>query len=141
MRKHELCAAMLAAVLIAGFTGCSSDDGPTTPPSANLSAQEADDVALQTLVTVGIFGDDLGGAIGSTPAAPFPFGAHRTPTLAVRPNTTLWDTTFTTGNGLVYSASRTFFDASDVALPDYGPTATRVHWTSQASGLITGPRD
>src|SRR6185436_9423318 len=102
---------------------------PASPQPA-VSQQEADDVALQTLVAVGIFGDDFGNAVSSTPAGP-----------AARPFRAAWDTTITSGSGLTYQASRDFYDAANNLLPGYGPTAVRLRWTSHAGGLIVTPRD
>jgi hypothetical protein len=51
-----------------------------------------------------------------------------------------WDTTIV-WNGLSYEASRIFYDALDNELPDYGPLAVRMRWTSRAYGAYQGPRD
>ena len=129
MKMLRSAVALLGIALIAGVNGCSDDSNPTSP-EPNVSQQEADDVALQTLLTVNIFGDDLGNAISSTPAGP-----------AARPFRAQWDTTITSGSGLTYQASRTFYDAANNALADYGPTAVRLRWTSHAAGLVVTPRD
>jgi len=57
------------------------------------------------------------------------------------PSSALWDTTWTGANGLTFSASRTFYDAGDNALPGWSPAAVRVHRTSSATGTVAGVRD
>jgi hypothetical protein len=130
MKAHTLHAAILATALVAGAIGCGKDKSNPAAPQPAVTQEEADDVAIQTQFTFNIFGDDLGTAVASTPAGP-----------AARPARALWDTTFSNGGGLTYEASRTFYDAADNPLADYGPTAVRLRWMSHASGLIHTPRD
>ena len=129
MRALRFATVLFGIVLLAGVSGCSDDSNPTSPEPA-VSQQEADDVALQTVVAVGIFSDDFGNAVSATPAGP-----------AARPSRAMWDTTITSASGLTYQASRDFYDAADNVLPDYGPTAVRMRWMSHAGGLIVTPRD
>lgn len=129
MRVLRFAVALFGFALFAGVSGCSDDSNPAAPEPA-VSHQEADDVALQTMVALSIFGDDFGNAVSATPAGP-----------AARPFRAAWDTTITSGSGLTYQASRDFYDAADNLLADYGPTAVRLRWTSHAGGLIVTPRD
>jgi len=132
MKAGQLIAAAIGVAVLAGSFGCSSDSNPTSPNS-NVTQQEADDVATQSVVAIDIFGDDFANAAISTPAAPSPGPAR-----AARAQ---WDTSFVSGIGLSYQASRTFFDAADNQLPYYGPNAVRMRWNSHASGLLVTARD
>jgi hypothetical protein len=128
MRFHGPIAAVLGFALLVSVAGCGSDN--PAAPGGSVSHEEADDVATQSLLSVNLFGDELGAAVGSTSSAPL-----------TRMSQTAWDTTFTTPAGLTYEASRTFYDAADNLLPDYGPTAVRMNWVSHASGFVATLRD
>jgi hypothetical protein len=81
-----------------------------------------------------LVGGDVQFSIASTP----PSGAYSARRAA--PARALWDTTIV-WNGITYEASRTFYDASDNALPGWDPLAVRLRWTSRAYGTYRGPRD
>jgi len=128
-RTLRVCAALalLAFPLIAGCTN------KVVAPPSGMTATEADDIAVQTVASLGVVSGDVQFAAGTTPPA---LASAR----QVKPASAQWETTFV-ANGIQYTASRTFYDAGDNALPGYGPTAVRLHWTSNASGTYQGPRD
>ena len=118
------------------LNGCGGDSS-TGPSTTAVDRATADDLALQTVASFNLVAGDVQVAIGGTPAAP----ARATPSPRVaHPYRALWDTTFVQG-GITYTASRTFYDANDDPLADYGPTATWLRWTSRATGTWEGPRD
>lgn len=119
---------LLALPLIAG---CGNK---VTAPSSGMTSTTADDIAVQTVASLGIMGGDVQFAVSTTP----PASAART--RRARPALALWDTTFVYG-GITYEATRDFYDELDNLLPSYGPTAVRLHWTSRAYGTYEGPRD
>jgi len=118
-------------LLLPLIVGCGSK---VTAPGTGMSAQTADDLAIQTATSLTIVGGDVQYALSTTPQAP-PAGARR-----ARPARAVWDTSFT-WNGITYEASRTFYDALDNELPEYGPMAWWMRWTSRAYGTYEGPRD
>jgi hypothetical protein len=121
-----MCAALMLAIL--GMGGCSKKS--TSPSTQAMVTQDvADDIALQAAASLDITGSDIENVIGTTPAAG-----------AALPARAQWDTTFTRGP-LTFSATRTFFDAADNVLADYGPTAVRILWTSHIFGTKEWPRD
>jgi hypothetical protein len=99
-----------------------------------MTAQTADDLAVQTATSLTVVGGDVQYALSTTPQAPAA-GARQ-----ARPARAVWDTSFT-WNGITYEASRTYYDALDNELPDYGPLVMRMRWTSRAYGTYEGPRD
>lgn len=122
-------ACLVAIGLVAGCGNSTKSVAPTT-----MNQTTADDFALQALASLDVVAGDVQVSIVSTPSAPAaPAG--------VAPARAMWDTTYTTSNGLTYSASRTFYDASDNALPGWSPSAVRLHWTSTATGTAEGPVD
>lgn len=117
----------LLAVAVALAAGCSSDKGPTSP--LNPAGQDAaDDVALQAVASLELTATDINLSVATVPQG------------ATRPTRAQWDTTFTQG-GLTFVATRNFFDSGDYLLPDYGPTAVKMTWTSHISGTVEFPRD
>lgn len=130
MRRYFLTAAALMLAL--GLTaGCGSK---VTEPTNGMTVQTADDLAIQAATSTNLVGGDVQFALATTPPAG-PASARR-----AAPARALWDTTITWG-GITYEASRTFYDALDTELPDYGPLAVRLRWTSRAYGTYQGPRD
>ncbi len=127
--------AMLGVCLVALglIAGCSSNK-IAGAGGAVMNQATADDFAVQAVATLGVVSGDVGVAVEATPPSS-PMSVRITPARA------MWDTTFTGSGGLSYSASRTFYDASDVALPGWSLLATRLHWTSSAAGTIAGPQD
>lgn len=127
-RSFPLALALLALPLIAG---CGTK---VTAPPSGMTATTADDIAVQSVASLGVVGGDVQFAISTTPQS--------SPALARRamPARALWDTTFVYG-GITFEASRNFYDALDNLLPGYDPTAVRLHWTSRAYGTYVGPRD
>ena len=126
-------ALVVAAVILAGCGG----DSSTGPSTTNVNQTTADDMALQAVASFQVVAGDVQVAAFGTPSAParavpIPGGS--------RPYRALWDTTFVQ-SGITYTASRTFYDADDNPLSDYGPTATWLKWTSHATGTYEGPRD
>jgi hypothetical protein len=135
MPRHAI---RLGALLIIAsiLNGCGGDTstGPSTTP---VNQTTADDLALQTVASFNGVGGDVQVIVGGTPssaarATPAPRGAL--------PFRAQWDTTVVQGN-ITYTASRTFYDANDNPLADYGPNATWLRWTSRATGWYEGPRD
>jgi hypothetical protein len=129
----RLGALWISAMILNGCGGDSST-GPTTTA---VNQTTADDLALQSVASFNVVAGDVQVAVGGTPSAaaravPVPGGS--------RPYRALWDTTFVQ-SGITYTASRTFYDADDNPLSDYGPTATWLRWTSRATGTYEGPRD
>jgi hypothetical protein len=122
--------AALALLALSLNAGCTNQ---VTAPPNGMTTTEADDIAVQTVASLGVVSGDVQFAIGTTPPA---LASAR----QVKPASAQWETTFV-ANGIQYTASRTFYDASDNLLPGYGPTAVRLHWTSHASGTYQGPRD
>jgi len=118
-------------LLLPLIAGCGSK---VTAPGGGMTAQTADDLAVQTATSLTMVGGDVQYALSTTPQASAA-GARQ-----ARPARAVWDTSFT-WNGITYEASRTFYDALDNELPDYGPLATRMRWTSRAYGTYEGPRD
>jgi hypothetical protein len=123
---------MVVTTLIGGvaIAGCSKK---VVAPPATMNQSTADDFAVQTVASLELLGGDVAVAVGSTPPS-----ANVSPRVA--PMRAQWDTSFTQ-NGLTYEASRTFYDALDIALPGWTPTAVRLHWTSRAYGTVEWPRD
>ena len=118
-------------ILFPLITGCGSK---VTAPGGDMAAQTADDLAVQTATSLTVVGGDFQVALSATPQAAAA-GARQ-----ARPARAVWDTTFT-WNGITYEASRTFYDALDNEMPDYGPMAWWMRWTSRAYGAYQGPRD
>ena len=114
------------ALLIALAVGCSSDKNPTSVDPGQQDA--ADDLALQTVASISLTAADIQAAVSTVPSG------------AARPTRAQWDTTFTQG-GLTFVATRNFYDAGNTQLPDYGPTAVKMTWTSHVTGTIEYPRD
>lgn len=133
MDSHRRVRRMATLVLSLGLVvvGCGTDS--TSPQPTSLSQEAADDIAMEAAFSLQLVGGDLEPVLGGQPLAPA--GVTR-----MRPVQALFDTSYTYGE-LTYEASRTYYDALDVALPGYGPTAVRIHWTSRANGTRTGPRD
>jgi len=132
LRRFRRMAVLLAATSLV-TSGCGNDSNPASPQPQVMSQESADDVVLQTTFTLQFVGGDLEPILESQPLA------AESPS-RVRPARALFDTTYA-WNGLTYEATRTYYDALDMALPAYGPTAVRVHWTSRASGTVMGERD
>jgi len=126
--RASVALALLALPLIAGCTN------QVTAPPSGMTAAEADDIAVQTVANLGVVSGDVQFSVSTTPPANLARARE------VKPMAAQWETTFVSG-GITYTASRTFFDAADNALSGYGPTAVRLHWTSNASGTYQGPRD
>lgn len=126
--------AMLGACLVAlGLVaGCSSNK--VAPGGVAMNQATADDFAVQAVAGLDVVSGDVQVAVSATPP-PSPMSSR------VAPARALWDTTYTGSNGLSYSASRTFYNAADVALPGWTPLATRLHWTSTATGTIANAQD
>jgi hypothetical protein len=120
-------------LLIAAVAGCSKDKNPTSP-GAIASQDAADDLALQTVASLSVTAADLQAAVATVPQEAAAPARTATPTQAQ------WDTAYTQG-GLTFIATRTFFDADGSILPDYGPTAARMTWTSHIYGTVEYPRD
>jgi len=118
-------------ILLPLVTGCGSK---VTAPGGDVTAQTADDLAVQTATSLTVVGGDFQIALGATPQAPAA-GARR-----ARLARAAWDTTFT-WNGITYEASRTFYDPLDNEMPEWGPIAWWMRWTSRAYGTYEGPRD
>jgi hypothetical protein len=118
-------------ILLPLMTGCGSR---VTAPGGDLTAQTADDLAIQTATSLTVVGGDVQIALSATPQTS-QAGARQ-----ARPARAAWDTTFS-WNGITYEASRTYYDALDNAMPDYGPLAWWMRWTSRAYGTYEGPRD
>ncbi len=129
-RTLRACSAALL-LLLPLATGCGNK---VTAPGSGTDQQTADDIALQAATSLTVVGGDVQFAMITVPLAP-QAGARQ-----ASPSRALWDTTIVS-NGITYEASRTFYDASDALLPDYGPLAVRMRWTSRAYGTYQGPRD
>jgi hypothetical protein len=128
------CAA-LALIALPFVAGCGNK---VTAPPAGMTANTADDIAVQAVAGLSVVSGDIQFAITTTPQSA-PSGTRRVRPLAM-PARALWDTTFAYG-GITYEASRSFYDAADNLLPGYDPQAVRLHWTSRAYGTYEGPRD
>ena len=128
-RSFKACAMVL--LILPLIAGCGSK---VTAPGGDMTAQTADDLAVQTATSLTVVGGDFQIALSATPQASAA-GARQ-----ARPARAVWDTTFT-WNGITYEASRTFYDALDNEMPDYGPMAWWMRWTSRAYGAYQGPRD
>ena len=129
-RTLQACSAALL-LLIPLVTGCGNK---VTAPGGGVDQQAADDIAIQATTGLTVVGGDVEFAMTTIPLAPQAGARQATPARA------LWDTTVT-WNGITYQASRTFYDAAGGTLPDYGPLAVRMRWTSRAYGTYQGPRD
>ena len=135
-RTTESLLAVVVALLVAGCGSKSGGGtasnllGPTTP---TLTQEGSDELVVQVLTGFSIAGGDLQSALSGSTAAP-------TALAGASPMAAMWDTTFTT-HGLIYHATRTFYDGSGNELPGYGPTARRLHWTSRASGTYSNESD
>ena len=112
--------------------GCGKD-AASPPAPMSLSQGEADDLAVRAVISLQMIGGDLEPALGGQPISVV--GEPR-----VRPARASFDTTYTY-QGLTYEANRTCYDADELALPGYGPTAARIHWTSHAYGTTMSDRD
>lgn len=122
--------APLMVVLAIVAIGCGSSS-KSTAPQTGLTQEGADDLALLASVSIDFIGGDLEGVVTTTPLG----------TAAVQgPARTLADTTYVRGS-ITYEASRTYYDAGDNPLAQYGPTAVRVNWISRAYGTSMGDRD
>lgn len=131
MRRFlQACSAALL-LLLPLVVGCGNK---VTSPGGGVDQQTADDIAIQAMTSLTVVGGDVEFAMSTTPLAPQAGARQATPARA------FWDTTFT-WNGITYEASRTFYDAAGGTLPDYGPLAVRMRWTSRAYGTYQGPRD
>jgi len=133
--KRSSAFTMLAIGLAAGLVtlqGCGKSSDVTG--IANVPQATADLVAVQAGASASA---DNGGLMteiqGSTAAVP-------TRAQTVSPDRILAaDTTFSRGN-LTITIGRTFYDATDTALPQWDPSAVRVVITSWLRGTVTGPR-
>src|SRR5262245_38636455 len=125
--------AWAALTLLALFLNAGCTNKVTSPPSG-MTTTEADDIAVQTVASMGVVSGDVQFAVTTTPPANLARAREWKPAAGQ------WETTFVSG-GIVYTATRDFYDAGDNLLPGYGPTAVRLHWTSHASGTYQGPRD
>lgn len=125
--RRRLATLALGIALAGCFASCSKDKTPTAPVT---SAQQdaADDLALQTVASLGVTATDIRAAVSTVPSA------------AARPTRAQWDTSFTQG-GLTFIATRDFFDSGNNLLPGYGPTAVKMTWTSHVTGTVEFPRD
>jgi hypothetical protein len=130
MRRFVLAPVALLLLALPLITGCGNK---VTAPSGT-GQQTADDLAIQAVTSMTLVGGDVQLSIASTPPSA-PMSARR-----AAPARALWDTTVVM-NGITYEASRTFYDASDNALPGWDPLAVRLRWTSRAYGTYQGPRD
>ena len=131
MRRFLPAGTAALLLLLPLVAGCGNK---VTAPGGAMTAQTADDLAIQAATGLVLLGGDIQLSVSSTPQAP-PAAARR-----ALPARAAWDTTVT-WNGITYQASRTFYDALDNQLSGYGPLAVRLRWTSRASGSYAGPRD
>jgi hypothetical protein len=124
-----LAALVLVPLLLAG---CGSTR--STAPASFTAQQNADDMAIQAVLSLGVTGGDINGAYSSTPpAAPQRIATGTTLRHVVTPARAQWDTSYTAGD-FTFEASRVFYDALDAPLAGWTPLAVRVHWTSRAYG-------
>ncbi|MGH7724369.1 MAG: hypothetical protein ACREOU_02975 [Candidatus Eiseniibacteriota bacterium] len=126
-------------VLAISFTGCSDDEGPTGP--GGFTADDADDVAVQASMSLGVIGalveGSASGAGGGAPAGSA-MGTMRLfnagPGLGVQT-----DTTFYAGD-VTITLSRTWYSLTgdEQTVPD--ATTDSVHSTSRVTGDAETPR-
>jgi hypothetical protein len=133
--KRTSAITMLAIGLAAGLaalSGCGKSSDVTG--IANAPQATADLVAVEAGASASADNGGLMAEIQGTTAA--------VPTRArnVSPDQiAAADTTFLRGN-LTITIGRTFYDATDAALPQWDPSAVRVVVTSWLRGTVTGPR-
>jgi hypothetical protein len=136
-RCFRFTAPALALALAAALSGCGNNTSPLQP--SNLSQTSADDIAVQVGAGLGANSGgamlELGATAASVPGAP----SLAPPEMVMRVSVAAPDTTFSVG-GLTVILTRTFFNAQDQALPDYGPDAVRLVATSRIFGSISTPR-
>lgn len=125
--------AVLAALLI---SGCSNDKNPAAP-ATSAAQMNADDLAIQAAAALETgAGVDIAaseassGGSGSPAPRIFPDGISPARGVAAAA-----ETTFTIG-AVTYTVTSAFYDSGDNELPGYGPTATRLHVTSRATGSV-----
>ena len=116
--RPRISCALLLALALGAFAGCSDDDGPTVPNPVSSQA-DADDVAIQA----GIAFDNLTTMLQASAGAPSGPVGFRTPPVGTNAGgggfTTASDTTFTRG-AITFQLSRRWFDAARVeqTVPD-----------------------
>jgi hypothetical protein len=124
--------ALLAIALIAGGCGTSAKS-PTGPTTTDLTQSEANDVAVQTTFALDQVGLDVEGAASGLLLAPglrqgaLPLRSARAATLG--------------SDGLNAEFLRSFYDAEDNVLAEFGPTAVRMNWKSHIWGTVESLRD
>ena len=134
MKSLRMLGALSACLVALGLVAGCGTSTHSVAPGTTVDQGTADDFAVQALASLDVVSGDMQVAIGGTPSAP-------AMSARVAPARAMWDTTYTTSNGLTYSASRTFYDDTDTPLPGWSPSAVRLHWTSTASGTAAGPVD
>ncbi|HEY6865727.1 MAG TPA: hypothetical protein VI792_00625 [Candidatus Eisenbacteria bacterium] len=122
-----LAVTLAAAVLV--FGGCSKSSNVT---GLSPAQQTADEVALQAGASAsadnGGLMTEVQGTTSSVPTSVQPASPYRI---------TATDTTFTSGSFTI-TLSRTFYDGSTNALPQWGPTAVRAVVNSWLRGTASG---
>lgn len=129
------------ALLLLGFmlvaAGCGKGTGSTNP-SSPMTQESADDIAVNTVLALNTVGGDVEGAGVSAGAALFqPGDSHAR---RARLSSTQFDTTFTR-DSITFHVTRTWIGVLGDTLAGPGSSASRLLWTSDASGHWTGERD
>jgi hypothetical protein len=130
LRRSALLAMAVGAMVVA--SGCARTSSSTSPNG--VSAQEsADDFALQVATNLRSTGLEIG--VATDVAVSLPCTVARTSVSRAQ-----FDTTFES-NGITFEVTRTFFGPTGNELPQYGPTAVRMVWTSRAYGTLSSETD
>ena len=135
--RHGAAAVIALGLVTVLAAGCGKGTSSTNP-SNPMTQDAADDIALNTVVALNTAGGDVEGASSSAGASVVQAGdAHAR---AARMSATQFDTTFVR-DSVTFHVTRTWLGVLGDTLSGPGPSASRLLWTSDASGHWTGERN
>jgi hypothetical protein len=119
-------------------SGCGKGTSGTNP-SSPMTQESADDIALNTVVALNTVGGDIEGAGVSAGIAALVQPGDTRARMA-RSSSAQFDTTFVR-DSITFHVTRTWIGVLGDTLTGPGPGASRLLWTSDASGHWTSARD